>query len=129
MTSAPTRSVAASERSAPLPRRTAALGGLLAAAFAGTAGRASAAEVVGDLDDLDDLDGYAPRKHPGTAELLSPADRHLVSRFSYGITPKLAKDVRRAGGAQQWFERQLNPKAINDWGDCNRNCSPASPGK
>ena len=43
---------------------------------------------------------YAPRPHHGKDTLLSKADRHLVSRFSYGITPKLAKDVRRAGGAQ-----------------------------
>jgi hypothetical protein len=111
MTAAPTRSVDTSERSAALPRRAATLGALLAAALGGTAGRASAAD---DVDELDDLDGYAPRKAQGAAELLSPGDRHLVSRFSYGITPKLAKDVRRAGGAQRWFEQQLNPKGIND---------------
>src|SRR3954453_5819716 len=54
------------------------------------------------------------RKHKGRPDLLPESDRHLVSRFSYGITPQLAKDVRRAGGAQRWFERQLNPKAIKD---------------
>ena len=106
MTAAPTRPVALGATAA-LPRRAATFGALLAAALGGTAGRASAA-------DDDDLDGYTPRKHAGAAELLSAADRHLVSRFSYGITPKLAKDVRRAGGAQRWFERQLNPKAIKD---------------
>ena len=37
-----------------------------------------------------------------------------MSRFCYGITPNLAQEVRRAGGAQAWFERQLNPKSIND---------------
>ncbi len=46
--------------------------------------------------------------------LLSEADRHLVGRFSYGVTPRLARDVRRAGGAQQWFEKQLEPKRIKD---------------
>ena len=112
MTAVPTRSANPSERSSALPRRAAALGGLFAAALAGSAGRASAAD--DDLDDLDDLAGYNPRPHAGAAELLSAADRHLVSRFSYGITPLLAKDVRRAGGAQRWFERQLNPKGIKD---------------
>jgi uncharacterized protein (DUF1800 family) len=91
-------------------RRTATVGALVAAALAGTAGRASA-----DTDaDSDELDGYTPRKHQGQAELLPQTDRHLVSRFSYGITPKLAQDVRRVGGAQAWFERQLQPKAIKD---------------
>ena len=39
--------------------------------------------------------------------LLPPLERHLVTRFSYGLTPELAKDVRRAGRAEAWFERQL----------------------
>ena len=34
-------------------------------------------------------------------------DRHLVSRFSYGVTQELAAQVRAAGGAQTWFEKQL----------------------
>jgi uncharacterized protein (DUF1800 family) len=80
-------------------RRAATLGALAATAVAGTTGRAEA---------------YTPRRHHGTDALLSKADRHLVSRFSYGITPKLAQEVRRAGGAQRWFERQLNPKGIKD---------------
>jgi hypothetical protein len=111
MTAAPTRSVDRSEPSRALPRRTATLGALLAAAFVGSTGRASATV---DTDDLDNLDGFAPRRHQGRDQLLADADRHLVSRFSYGITPKLAKDVRRAGGAQRWFERQLSPKGIKD---------------
>ena len=116
MTAAPTRHADPSEPTA-LPRRAATFGALLAAALGGTAATAGTTRAAADddhLDDLDDLDGYDPRKHPASAELLSAADRHLVSRFSYGITPKLAKDVRRAGGAQRWFERQLNPKAIKD---------------
>ena len=88
MTAAPARATT---------RRTATFGGLLAAALAGTTAAAESAEA------------YAPRKHQGKDTLLPKAERHLVSRFSYGITPKLAKDVRRAGGAQRWFERQLNP--------------------
>lgn len=46
--------------------------------------------------------------------LLTGRDRHLASRFSYGITPELARDVQRVGGGQQWFERQLRPTAIKD---------------
>ena len=39
--------------------------------------------------------------------LLSPSQRHLVTRFGYGIDATLARDVRRAGGAPAWFEQQL----------------------
>jgi uncharacterized protein (DUF1800 family) len=80
-------------------RRAATLGALAATAVAGTTGAAEA---------------YSPRRHHGKGTLLPKPDRHLVSRFSYGITPKLAQEVRRVGGAQRWFERQLNPKAIRD---------------
>ena len=41
------------------------------------------------------------------AALLPPAQRHLVTRFGYGVDATLAQDVRRAGGAQAWFEQQL----------------------
>ena len=51
------------------------------------------------------------------AALLSPAERHLVTRFGYGVDATLAKDVRRAGGARAWFERQLTrPEAFPDRG-------------
>ena len=49
-----------------------------------------------------------------TDKLLSRQDRHLASRFSYGVTPDLARDVRKAGGARSWFERQLKPNSIKD---------------
>ncbi len=44
-----------------------------------------------------------------TAGTLLPEDqRHLVSRFSYGLTPALAAEVARLpGGATEWFEQQL----------------------
>lgn len=51
------------------------------------------------------------------APLLTDADRHLVTRFSYGVTPRLARDVRRAGGAARWIERQLDPKGMKDPAD------------
>jgi len=46
--------------------------------------------------------------------LLPRPARHLVTRFSYGLTPALARDVRQAGGAEAWFERQLRPSKIAD---------------
>src|SRR5689334_20581534 len=57
----------------------------------------------------------APARRPADAgALLSKPDRHLVTRFSYGVTPRLARDVRRAGGAQGWFEQQLQPERVKD---------------
>ncbi len=41
------------------------------------------------------------------AALLTPSQRHLVTRFGYGVDATLARDVRRAGGAQAWFEKQI----------------------
>lgn len=49
---------------------------------------------------------YRPGRYTRTTVLRPPA-RHLVSRFSYGITPQLAAEVRAAGGHLAWFDRQL----------------------
>jgi hypothetical protein len=46
--------------------------------------------------------------------VLNARDRHLVGRFSYGVTPELARDVRRAGGSRAWFEEQLKPNRVPD---------------
>ena len=43
---------------------------------------------------------YAAAHHAG-GSLLSTQARHLVGRFSYGVTPALAKQVRAHGGAQE----------------------------
>ncbi len=49
------------------------------------------------------------------AALLPPAQRHLVTRFGYGVDATLAQDVRREGGAEAWFEKQLTrPGAFPD---------------
>ena len=49
------------------------------------------------------------------AALLTPSQRHLVTRFGYGVDATLARDVRRAGGADAWFEKQLTrPGAFAD---------------
>jgi hypothetical protein len=52
-------------------------------------------------------------RHHG-APLLGTQARHLVGRFSYGVTPDLAEQVRHHGGARQWFEWQLSPGGIAD---------------
>lgn len=49
---------------------------------------------------------YRPGRYPRTPVLREPA-RHLVNRFSYGITPQLAAEVRAAGGHLAWFDKQL----------------------
>jgi hypothetical protein len=54
----------------------------------------------------------APHHHH--ADLLSSHARHLVGRFSYGVTPGLAREVRRHGGARDWFEWQLSPHRVPD---------------
>jgi hypothetical protein len=49
---------------------------------------------------------YRPGRYPRTQVLREPA-RHLLNRFSYGITPGLAVEVQAAGGHLAWFDRQL----------------------
>jgi hypothetical protein len=56
---------------------------------------------------------YRPAHYRGQ-QLLSPSARHLVGRFSYGVTPALARQVRAAGGPRGWFEQQLHPGSFAD---------------
>jgi hypothetical protein len=58
--------------------------------------------------------GRIPPATYDRVKLLPRRDRHLVSRFSYGITPDLAAEVRRRGGAERWFAWQLEPDRIPD---------------
>ncbi|GCD88965.1 DUF1800 domain-containing protein [Nocardioides sp. LS1] len=58
---------------------------------------------------------YTPAHYVG-APLLSAQGRHLVGRFSYGVTPALARQVRDAGGPRAWFEGQLDPASVPDPG-------------
>jgi len=44
----------------------------------------------------------------------SQQTRHLLSRFSYGVTPALVKQAKAAGGAHRWFKQQLEPGGIRD---------------
>jgi hypothetical protein len=82
--------------------------GVLGAALAG--GVAAPLVLPGSADAATT---YTPARWVGNP-LLSSADRHLVSRFSYGVTPGLAKQVRDAGGGQKWFEKQLVPGDVSD---------------
>ena len=53
-------------------------------------------------------DGPAARRRSYRPLPLLPTEqRHLASRFSFGVTPAMAAEVRRAGGARAWFDEQL----------------------
>ena len=54
---------------------------------------------------------YDERQAPIT---LTAADRHLVKRFSWGLTPVLAAQVKAAGGGRAWFTKQLEPAKVAD---------------
>lgn len=56
----------------------------------------------------------APPAYAGPFTLLTAADRHLVTRFSYGVDPALAAAVTAAGGGAAWFERQLSAPGVSD---------------
>ncbi len=49
-----------------------------------------------------------------TPIVAEPALRHVLSRFSYGVTPALVADAREHGGSAQWFEAQLAPESVPD---------------
>ena len=63
---------------------------------------------------------YDPGAYPATGVLPEPA-RHLVNRFSYGVTGALAAEVHAAGGHLAWFDQQLAQPydaataAVADW--------------
>src|SRR5689334_5398932 len=57
----------------------------------------------------------APRRWRGEP-LLTASGRHLVGRFSYGVTPALAREVRAAGGPLAWFDAQLDSDSVADPG-------------
>ncbi|MCD4535395.1 DUF1800 domain-containing protein [Nocardioides sp. cx-169] len=91
--------------SLPAPTRRSLLGGAGALGVAGALGGAVAAPAHAGP--------WTPARFKG-AKLLAAPDRHLVGRFSYGLTPALAAQVRRRGGARRWFEWQLAPGRIPD---------------
>lgn len=44
----------------------------------------------------------------------SIAERHPLSRFSFGCTPELVREAAAAGGVHGWFEQQLAPAGVPD---------------
>ena len=44
----------------------------------------------------------------------SPADRLLLSRFSFGATPELVAEASQLGGARRWLTEQMQPDPISD---------------
>lgn len=67
-------------------------------------------------DPSDTAHAAAAGHRSSRTRVLGSADRHLVTRFSYGLTPALAQEVRRAGGAHAWFADQLEPSKISERG-------------
>lgn len=59
-----------------------------------------------------DPSGLATARKAATAYhpigILGDADLHLVNRFTGGWAPSLRSELAAAGGARQWFERQLS---------------------
>lgn len=45
---------------------------------------------------------------------LSAKEHHYLSRFTYGYSRKAAKQVKKKGGAEAWFDSQLKPKKVKD---------------
>ncbi len=53
------------------------------------------------------------RSYPKTA-VPSRFERHLLNRMGTGYTPAAWRQLRRAGGAMQWFEAQLDPSRVRE---------------
>lgn len=69
---------------------------------------------------------YTPGSYPATRVPSAPM-LHLLSRFSYGVTPALVAEATAAGGQRAWFEAQLTAAydgaadGVADWWpDLNR---------
>ncbi len=58
---------------------------------------------------------YLPRIRPYRDTRFADAEtRHMASRFAYGYTPRLRREMKAEGGPQAWFEKQLRPGSIPD---------------
>ena len=79
----------------------------------GTAGALGTVAVAASAVPASAATSYRPAHYRGDP-LLRSSSRLLVSRFSYGVTPDLARQVRSRGGAARWFEWQLTPARIDD---------------
>ncbi|HYH34444.1 MAG TPA: DUF1800 domain-containing protein, partial [Nocardioides sp.] len=79
----------------------------------GTAGAVGAVAALAPAAPASGARRYRPARYRGNP-LLRPSGRLLVSRFSYGVTPELARQVQDRGGPARWFEWQLEPGRIDD---------------
>ncbi|MGI8577640.1 MAG: DUF1800 domain-containing protein [Nocardioidaceae bacterium] len=98
-----------------LPKITTSRRALLGAASVGAAGvliPALAQPAAATMTKASHL-AYKPAVYPQTLAP-SEATRHLLSRFSSGVTPDLVATAKSAGGAHAWFGKQLTPNAIDD---------------
>ncbi|QYJ03341.1 DUF1800 domain-containing protein [Nocardioides panacisoli] len=57
---------------------------------------------------------YRPRRYRAT-KIPGSATRHALTRFSYGWTPQLQRQVAKAGGFNRWFDRQLSGSYSDGW--------------
>ncbi len=48
----------------------------------------------------------------GKTPVPTPRELHVMSRLGYGFAPSTFKQVRKAGGAEKWFEQQLEPASV-----------------
>lgn len=101
----------------PAPSRRGALhvvGGTTAVAHGAVAADTPAAPPVAVASD------YSPGRYRATP-VLHARGRHLLNRFTPGVTPELTQEVRAAGGAQRWFHAQLenahdgSADGVADW--------------
>jgi len=49
-----------------------------------------------------------------TPPVPSTQTRHLLNRFSYGVTPALVRQAGTHGGARRWLEWQMSPTSVGD---------------
>jgi hypothetical protein len=56
---------------------------------------------------------YVVRPHNKTP-VPNARELHMLNRFGAGYTPKGLKQLRKAGGYYQWFERQLDPAKVTE---------------
>ena len=78
---------------------------------AASAGAATVTSPILGADEAFAATPYAG-SYPDT-KILGPSARHLVLRFSYGLTPGLVQTVLSLG-PKTWFEQQLTPERIPD---------------
>lgn len=62
---------------------------------------------------------FTPGSYPATT-VLGAQQRHLLNRFTYGITDETVAQVRAAGGGTAWFDQQIRdarraPYRGEDW--------------